>query len=89
MRCIDRKKDSVWREGSQGKIPAGLTQTQNPKEDVDIFNIFGHTPVENINLNQHFLNIDTGCTYGLEENLGELSAYCLQTGEVVQQKRVR
>lgn len=60
-----------------------------PRSDVDIFNIYGHTPVEAVDCNQHFLNLDTGCTYGLESGFGELSAYCVQTQEIVQQKRVR
>lgn len=60
-----------------------------PSSNTPIFNIYGHTPVEDININQHFLNLDTGCTYGLEGGFGELSAYCVQTQEIVQQKRVR
>lgn len=66
-----------------------LWNRKTPREDVAIFNIYGHTPVEEIHLNQHYLNIDTGCTYGLENDLGELSAYCVQTGQIIQQKRVR
>lgn len=68
---------------------SALWNRMEPKSNTPIFNIYGHTPVEEINLNKHFLNIDTGCTYGLEMGLGELSAYCIQTQEVIQQKRIR
>lgn len=66
-----------------------LWNRKEPSKDTEIFNIYGHTPIQEVDLNQHFLNIDTGCTYGLENDLGELTAYCLQTEEIVQQKRIR
>jgi serine/threonine protein phosphatase 1 len=66
-----------------------LWNRKEPKKDVEIFNIFGHTQVENIDTSKHFLNIDTGCTYGLEKGYGELSAYCIETSEIIHQRRVR
>lgn len=56
---------------------------RNPSEDIEIFNIFGHTPQpfgakEGIN----FVNIDTGC-YKDENGYGILSAYCIETSEVI------
>lgn len=66
-----------------------LWNRMQPRSDSLIFNIYGHTPVEEVNLEQHFLCIDTGCTYGLEMGFGELTAYCIQTQELIQQKRIR
>jgi len=49
-----------------------------------IFNIFGHTPpVEfGVEIEESYVNVDTGC-YANEYGYGELSAYCVETGEVV------
>ncbi len=82
---------SVWhlREDEKTFRETALWSRIEPKKDTPIFNIYGHTPVEEINLNQHFINVDTGCTYGLEMGFGELSAYCVQTEEIIQQKRIR
>ncbi|AKF25467.1 hypothetical protein YH65_08835 [Sulfurovum lithotrophicum] len=47
----------------------------------------GHTPVEfGVEIEKSYVNVDTGCysnTYGF----GELSAYCVETGEVVKVNR--
>jgi serine/threonine protein phosphatase 1 len=78
----DEENQDVFRKTALWNRIEPITQSK-------IFNIYGHTPVEEVNLNKHFLNIDTGCTYGLEMGFGELTAYCIQTQELVQQKRIR
>ncbi|MGB5793560.1 metallophosphoesterase [Poseidonibacter sp.] len=65
-----------------------LWSRKEPKEDVEIFNIFGHTVVKEVNTEKHFIDVDTGCHY-LEKGFGKLSAYCLQTDEVISVKKDR
>ncbi|NVJ53575.1 MAG: serine/threonine protein phosphatase [Campylobacteraceae bacterium] len=60
-----------------------LWNRKPPKEDSTIFNIYGHTPVSNIDTKKHYINVDTGCCYKKEDNLGKLSAYCIETNEVI------
>jgi len=60
-------------------------------DEADIFNIYGHTPQKyNVEINDDFVNIDTGCCfYSIKDNMyGRLSAYCVESGEVVKQERV-
>ncbi len=54
-----------------------------PKESA-IFNIFGHTPQANgVMRGANFVNVDRGC-YKKEEGFGKLSAFCIETQEVVE-----
>jgi len=60
-------------------------------EKANIFNIFGHCPQKfEPKITNNYVNIDTGCCYAIKsDNLyGELSAYCIETAEVVMQRRV-
>jgi serine/threonine protein phosphatase 1 len=54
----------------------------NPNEDVEIFNIFGHTIQKEVDLTKHYINVDTGCCY-TEEGYGKLSAYCIEENSVI------
>jgi serine/threonine protein phosphatase 1 len=64
-----------------------LWNRKHRPQEMPIFNIFGHTPVEfGVEVEENHVNVDTGCylnTYGF----GELSAYCVETGEVVKVNR--
>ena len=60
-----------------------LYNRKNPKKDVEIFNIFGHTPIKNVDTSKHFINIDTGCYIKNETGYGRLSAYCIEKNEVI------
>lgn len=54
-----------------------------PMDSEPIFNIFGHTPQQySADVNNHYINIDTGCYIKEEGGYGLLSAYCLKTGEI-------
>lgn len=65
-----------------------LWNRKDPKPDSVIFNIFGHTPVEfGVEIEEHFVNVDTGC-YIKKWGYNELSAYCVESGEVVGISRV-
>ncbi|MCH9740302.1 MAG: serine/threonine protein phosphatase [Epsilonproteobacteria bacterium] len=61
------------------------TRDKETSDEVEIFNIYGHTPQKNAaEITDNFVNIDTGCCYySLEsEEYGRLSAYCVESGEV-------
>jgi serine/threonine protein phosphatase 1 len=59
-----------------------------PRRDSEIFNIFGHTPVDfGVEIEDHYVNVDTGC-YIKKYGYNELSAYCVESGEVVNMQRV-
>ena len=60
-----------------------LWNRKNPKIDVEIFNIFGHTPTKHIDTSKHFINVDTGCYIKNKSGYGKLSAYCVQTNEII------
>lgn len=65
------------------------TNRRDPDEDAKIFNIFGHTPVRfGPEIKEHFVNVDTGCYMG-KNGYNQLSAYCVETGEVVCQEYVK
>lgn len=54
-----------------------------PLDEAPIFNIFGHTPQKyNIDQQDYYVNVDTGCYIKREEGFGLLSAYCVETEEV-------
>lgn len=65
-----------------------LWNRKDPKPTSEIFNIFGHTPVEfGVEIEEHFANVDTGC-YIKRHGYNTLSAFCVQTQEVVSVSRV-
>ena len=74
-------------DGAETFRERALWHRKPPKVDAPIFNIYGHTPVEfGIEIEEHYVNVDAGCyanTYGF----GELSAYCVETGEVIKVNR--
>ena len=61
------------------------TNRRRPSANSPIFNIYGHTHVPSVLIGQNFVNLDTGCgrKYG-----GKLSAYCVESGEVVESVKV-
>ena len=66
-----------------------LWNRKEPKQDSEIFNIFGHTPSEfGVDIQEHYVNVDTGC-YIKKHGFNELSAYCVQSGEVVSVYRIK
>ena len=65
-----------------------LWQRKDPKPESQIYNIFGHTSVEfGVEIEEHFTNVDTGC-YIKKHGYNELSAFCVESGEVVSVSRV-
>ena len=63
-----------------------LWNRREPDEDTKIFNIFGHTVTPyGVEVRPHFVNVDTGC-YMARSGYGMLSAYCVESGEVLSVK---
>ena len=58
-----------------------MTNRRRPSADAPIFNIYGHTNVSSVVIGKNFVNLDTGC--GRTDGTGKLSAYCLETQEVI------
>jgi serine/threonine protein phosphatase 1 len=78
-----RKIDSMY--GTFARL-ATTCRRDPDSSDAPIFNIFGHTPMQNgPRVCEHFVNIDTGC-YMREGGYNQLSAYCIETGEVISVK---
>ncbi|MEA3373154.1 MAG: hypothetical protein U9Q62_05615, partial [Campylobacterota bacterium] len=81
--------DSVWnlKDDEKRKYTfkqRALTNRQNPHQGAKIFNIFGHTPRANgPDIQEHYVNVDTGCYIEDGAGLGKLCAYCVETGETV------
>ncbi len=73
--CLEDEKEEVFEEYA-------LWNKKEPKLDVPIFNIFGHTIQKEVDLTKHLIDIDTGCCY-TKEDYGKLSAYCVELNEVV------
>ena len=59
-----------------------LWNRKNPNEEVEIFNIFGHTIQKKVDITKHYINVDTGCHY-VKNGYGKLSAYCIESNSVI------
>jgi len=58
-------------------------------DEVDIFNIYGHTPQQYaIKIAENHVCVDRGCCYADEKEYGKLSAYCVESGEVIEVEHV-
>lgn len=75
----DRQKQDVFEEYA-------LWNRNMPKKDCEIFNIYGHSPQTSIELDNHYINIDSGC-YKDEQSFGKLSAYCIENNTILQHFR--
>lgn len=79
---------TVWNMRNVDPLPEtfidmALWNRRTPDEDAKIFNIFGHTPIAfGVEIEDHYVNVDTGC-YLSKNGYHQLSAYCVETGEVV------
>ena len=58
-----------------------MTNRNRPSADAPIFNIYGHTNVSEVVIGHNFVSLDTGC--GRSDGEGKLSAYCVETQEIV------
>lgn len=85
--------DSVWELRNAHRefktfYDTALTSRKIPNEKSGIYNIYGHTPQKNPDTSLHYLNIDTGC-YKKDPGYGRLSAYSLETNEVISVRQSR
>ena len=77
-RKLDFQQTTLW------------TRDHTVDKGAKIFNIFGHHPQKfKPEITEDYVNVDTGCCYGsIEDDLyGRLSAYCVETGEILMQKK--
>ncbi|MEA3289428.1 MAG: metallophosphoesterase family protein [Campylobacterota bacterium] len=63
------------------------SRNQNPKDNKEIFDIFGHTPNKQPIIKDHFANIDTGACYA-DRNLGKLTAIEFPSMKIIQQENI-
>ncbi len=63
-------------------VEHALWKRNTPRKDVEIFNIFGNTIQGEVDITQHYINVDTGCYY-IKQGYGKLSAYFIETGYVI------
>ncbi|HHD75907.1 MAG TPA: hypothetical protein ENK82_01760 [Campylobacterales bacterium] len=77
---LKENQDEKSKRALQDMVLWGRTR---PLDSEPIFNIFGHTPQKyKADVKQHYVNIDTGCYMKRESGYGQLSAYCVETGEI-------
>lgn len=57
-----------------------LSNRRPPSSQSPIFNIYGHTVVPDVVITDSYVSLDTGCGKDRE---AKLSAFCIETGEVV------
>ena len=57
-------------------------------DNPNIFNIFGHTPVSDIDITNSYANIDTGCVYSDGDLLGNLTAIEFPSKKIFIQKNI-
>jgi len=81
--CADVWHHHNNKDGKETFKEYALWNRKDPKPESEIYNIFGHTPVEfGVEIGDHFANVDTGC-YIKKHGYNELSAFCIETQEVV------
>lgn len=79
------KNNHMYNYDSSGKktfSKLALWNRKEPNENVEIFNIYGHTIIPEVDTSKHFICVDTGC-YFIDLGYGKLSAYCIETNEVI------
>lgn len=83
----DYPKDSIEYQQFLKTIYFGRFKNYDNK---NIYNVFGHTPVEKIDIeNGYKTNIDTGCVYDNEVNLkGYLTAFKFSNLKVIKQENI-
>ena len=57
-----------------------MNNRYKPSASASIFNIYGHIPQDDVLFGKNFVSLDTGCGRGKDR---KLSAYCVETKEVV------
>ena len=61
------------------------------KEEANIFNIYGHTPQKHeVKITESYAIVNTWCCFFSHEDrlYGKLSAYCVESSEVVECEKV-
>ncbi len=59
-------------------------------KEANLFNVYGHTPQEyEVKITPSYAIVDTGCCFTHIKRYGKLSAYCVESGEVVEVKKYK
>lgn len=82
---------SVWglrhradAESQRTFLETALWSRRVPDQSAKIYNVFGHTPTPNgVFSDRNYTNVDTGAYIGDDPLFGRLSAFCVDTGKVV------
>lgn len=73
----------IWHKKDSDEFRRNVLYNRKlPNKNVQIFNIFGHTPTTKIDLDSYFLCVDTGCCYNIN-GYGKLSAYCVEEHKII------
>jgi len=76
-----RRKDPKYERALMSNRPQRMEYKKNWEkgfDQYDVFNIFGHEAADELQRGPNYIGIDTGCVYN-----GKLTAFCLETREVV------
>lgn len=77
-----------WHDIKNNHIPAKILWNRKPPEDTSqVFNIFGHSIVEEVDVSKGYINVDTGC-HKRNGDAGKLSAYCIETKKVISVNKI-
>ena len=58
-------------------------------KEANLFNVYGHTSQEHeVKITPSYAIVDTGCCFAHIKGYGKLSAYCVESGEVVEAEKV-
>jgi len=86
--CADVWHHHDSRNGQETFREYALWHRIPPKKESKIFNIYGHTPMDfGVEIEDNYVNVDTGC-YIKKHGYNTLSAFCVQSCEVISVSRV-
>ena len=58
-------------------------------KEANLFNVYGHTPQKHeVKVTESYAIVDTGCCFAHIKGYGKLSAYCVESGEVLEAEKV-
>jgi len=75
----DKKDDENYKDMLEEHV---LWDRQTPHENSNIFNVYGHTKVNNVIVKENYAAIDTGC-FSRNKRFGKLSAFCLEDQKII------
>jgi serine/threonine protein phosphatase 1 len=84
-----RNKPEELNEDHKDHLIWNRTIGNGPPDDIkDVYNVFGHTPSENVRQNSYFACIDTGCCFAGKFGLDTMTAIQFPSKKLFFQKNV-